>query len=1065
MTKNKKILIVEDSSTQAIQLQYLLEKHGFETVIAANGRIGLALAREEKPALIISDVVMPELDGYGLCRELKNDEKLKEIPFMLVTSLADSEDVVKGLECGADNFIRKPYEENYLIYRIEYLLMNMTLRENQRMRMGVEISLNGRKHFITAERQQILDLLISTYEQAMHINEELKVRENELARSNHVLNGLYRIAEGLNEAGSVQAVAEMALERALELSFVKAGWIFLLDGSSSFRLAASCKMLGESLSGECICQKRFLSGEMDRSGGIVECERLGRMNGTARFHASIPLAVGEKRIGLMNLIGKGEGGFDDAELRVLQNIGDQVSVALERARLHDHMEKLVEERTAELRAEISERMRIEGEQKRLLAIIEATPDFVGTADLEGRPLYINRAGLEMLGEDAPESIFDVDPQWAAAKVREEGIPAALREGSWSGETAFLKDGREIPLSQVIISHKGGDDVEYLSTVARDISKFKEQEVRIGRLNRVHAVLSGINNTIVRIRDRKELLERSCSLAVEQGKFALAWIGMVSDSGIETASMAGMTMDAELLENGTLITKALLEQSALVCNDISLDSGFSVRNMNEGSIALFPLRVNAQAVGIFLLYTREKNFFDKDEMALLLEVAGDISFGLDHIAKEDRLNYLAFYDMLTGLPNRDLIFDRLNQMLDSEDQVAVLVMDIERFRGINETLGRHAGDSLLKLVATRLSDNTSDKSHLARISGDSFCLVLRDFRNEADVVHFIEKKIMGPLSQPFQVGGIDLRVSFRFGIAMYPANGQDAETLFRNAEAAVKKTKISGERHLFYTPEFNERVAEKLTIENKLRLALERDEFVLNYQPKVDLATGRISSLEALLLWQDPEKGIISPASFIPVLEETGLILEVGRWALSRSAEDSRAFGCNGTKPPRIAVNVSALQLRQKDFVGMLNDALGESANGFDLEITESLVMQDIEANIGKLSLARKMGLEVAVDDFGTGYSSLSYIARLPVNALKIDRSFIVNMTRNSDDLSIVSTIIALAHSLGMKVISEGVETREQAVLLKLLRCDEIQGYLFSPAVPPETITRYLCDGKRLDLDG
>ncbi|NNM82517.1 MAG: EAL domain-containing protein [Burkholderiales bacterium] len=196
-----------------------------------------------------------------------------------------------------------------------------------------------------------------------------------------------------------------------------------------------------------------------------------------------------------------------------------------------------------------------------------------------------------------------------------------------------------------------------------------------------------------------------------------------------------------------------------------------------------------------------------------------------------------------------------------------------------------------------------------------------------------------------------------------------------------------------------------------------------------------------------------------------MILEVGRWALSRSAEDSRAFGCNGTKPPRIAVNVSALQLRQKDFVGMLNDALGESANGFDLEITESLVMQDIEANIGKLSLARKMGLEVAVDAFGTGYSSLSYIARLPVNALKIDRSFIVNMTRNSDDLSIVSTIIALAHSLGMKVIAEGVETREQAVLLKLLRCDEIQGYLFSPAVPPETITRYLCDGKRLDLDG
>ena len=322
MTRNAKILIVEDSSTQAIQLQYLLEKHGYASSIAANGKIGLMAVKEEKPSLVISDVVMPELDGYGLCRELKNDERTKNIPFMLVTSLSDSEDVVKGLECGADNFIRKPYDENYLISRIEYLLMNMTLRENQRVRMGVEISLNGKTHFITAERQQILDLLISTYEQAMHINEELKVRENELARSNQILNGLYRIAEGLNEAASGKEVAEIALQRAIELSFVRAGWIFLLDGSRSFRVAASCKMREESLAGECICQKRFLSGEIDSVNCVFECERLAGMDGVAHFHASIPLAVGEKRIGLMNLVGKGEGGFDGEELKVLQNIGD-----------------------------------------------------------------------------------------------------------------------------------------------------------------------------------------------------------------------------------------------------------------------------------------------------------------------------------------------------------------------------------------------------------------------------------------------------------------------------------------------------------------------------------------------------------------------------------------------------------------------------------------------------------------------------------------------------------------------------------------------------------------------
>ena len=344
------ILIAEDSSTQAEQLKHTLEEHGYTVTVTANGRQALAAAHKRKPTLIVSDIVMPELDGYGLCKAVKSDDRLKDVPIVLLTTLADSLDVIRGLECGADNFIRKPYEGNYLLSRIDYLLMNMELRKSQKMQMGVEINLNGQRHFITAERQQILDLLISTYEQATHINKELKAREGELAHSNQVLNGLYRISEGLNHATSEREAAELALERALELPGIHAGWISLREGESGFRLAAARNLppaleAPGALEGECLCRRRLLSGELDSATNIIECERLGKAKGDTRglrYHAAIPLWIGDQTVGLMNLAGPQEGLFTDEDLMVLCGVGNQVAVALERARLHEHLEQLLE---------------------------------------------------------------------------------------------------------------------------------------------------------------------------------------------------------------------------------------------------------------------------------------------------------------------------------------------------------------------------------------------------------------------------------------------------------------------------------------------------------------------------------------------------------------------------------------------------------------------------------------------------------------------------------------------------------------------------------------------------
>jgi len=1088
------ILIAEDSATQREKLKHLLEQHGHSVAAVPNGREALALIRRRRPSLVISDILMPELDGYGLCKAVKSDAKLKDVPVMLVTTLSDPEDVIRGLECGADNFIRKPYDGHYLLSRIDYLLMNLEVRKNQKMQMGVEISLGGHKHFITAERQQILDLLISTYEQATFLNAELKTREQDLSHSNDVLNGLYQIADGLNRAVTEKDVANMALERALTLPGIQAGWITLYERGTGHRLLAARNLPPAlegpgAMEGDCACRRKLESGELDDVTNIQECERLSRAKGDTRglrYHASVPLWRGDQTVGVMNLVGPEKGLFNEAELKVLYGVGNQVAVALERARLHEHLEQLVQERTAALTAEIAERKRVQEEQARLVAIIEATPDFVATGDLDGRALYINQAGLRMLGYEPGQDISALrvgegQPEWAAKLALEQGIPQAIEHGTWSGETAFLRrDGREIPVSQVIIAHKGPDGaVAYLSTIARDITRRKEYEDKIARLNRIYSVLSGINTAIVRVHDRDELFAEACRIAVEHGKFRMAWIGLLDPATLDVMPVAKAGHDDGYLDQIKLTAKegvpgncnmtaaAIHKKEPVVCNDVATGEEMEQWRMpalqrNYRSVAVFPLVVQGSSRGVFVLYASEPGFFDKQEMKLLIEMAGDIAFALDHIEKEEKLNYLAYYDAVTGLPNRALFHDRLEQRVSAarrdEQTFSVIVLDVERLRVINDTLGRQAGDDLLRGVSQRLGNALDETDILANLGGDNFAIATRRLADQSKVAYFLEQILLQVLSQPFEVGGQELRVSAKAGIALYPADGNDTDAIFRNAEAALQDAKKHGHQYEFYAPQMNAKVAEKLTLENKLRRALEQDQFVLYYQPKFALATGQVSGLEALIRWNDPAAGLIPPGKFIPILEETGMILEVGKWALKRAIGDFLKFQADGLNLPRIAVNVSSLQLRRKDFVADLRKAIeegGGSADCLELEITESLVMENIGENIPKLKAIREFGTTIAIDDFGTGYSSLSYIARLPINALKIDRSFIVDMPNSPDAMSIVQSIMSLAHSLRLKVVAEGVDAEEQVKLLRLLRCDEVQGFHFSRPLSLEQTLQFL----------
>jgi predicted signal transduction protein with EAL and GGDEF domain len=365
-----------------------------------------------------------------------------------------------------------------------------------------------------------------------------------------------------------------------------------------------------------------------------------------------------------------------------------------------------------------------------------------------------------------------------------------------------------------------------------------------------------------------------------------------------------------------------------------------------------------------------------------------------------------------------------------------------------------------MVAQRLQESFHGRDYVARLGGNSFGVTARGMRDTNAVLHLVEDQVDGCFREPFEVEGSELRASVRVGIALSPGDGADAESLFRNAEAALARARKSSDRVLFYAPEMNARAAAQLKVEGALRRAILAEQFVLHYQPRVELASRRICGLEALIRWAHPERGLVPPGEFIPVLESTGLILEVGRWALKRAAYDHASWRTAGLNAPRVAVNVSVIQLRQKDFVEEVMAAIPEAGGCreyMDIEITESMLMEDFEGSIAKLKAIRAMGLHIAMDDFGTGHSSLSYLAKLPLDSLKIDRSFITLMPKNPEQMAIVSSIISLGKTLNLKVVAEGVENEEQANLLRLLRCDEAQGYLFSKPVPPEDLEKLLQD--------
>ena len=430
--------------------------------------------------------------------------------------------------------------------------------------------------------------------------------------------------------------------------------------------------------------------------------------------------------------------------------------------------------------------------------------------------------------------------------------------------------------------------------------------------------------------------------------------------------------------------------------------------------------------------------------------------------EQQIQFLAHYDALTKLPNRTLFGDRIQQALAaakrSDKKVALLFLDLDRFKSINDSLGHLAGDLLLQSVANRLKSCVREMDTVCRQGGDEFMVLLTEIDKAEDAAH-IAMKIVNAMSNAHLVEDTRLIVTFSIGISIYPDDAVDSQLMIKNADAAMYHAKEKGRNNYqFFTPDMNAEASERMVLESDLRHAVQQNEFVLHYQPQIDNNNGKIIGMEALIRWQQPDKGLISPAKFIPIAEYCGLINSIGEWVLKTACNQNKKWQDEGLLKVPVAVNISALQFHQKNFKESIAHALSESGlepRYLELEITEGVTVKDIESTVRLLNELKLMGVLISIDDFGTGYSSLSYLKRFPIDKLKVDQSFVRDISTDADDAAIVQTIISMGHGLRLKVIAEGVETAEQLAFLKERQCDEIQGYYFSKPLTADDFSKYV----------
>ncbi|HYD57459.1 MAG TPA: EAL domain-containing protein [Burkholderiales bacterium] len=717
------------------------------------------------------------------------------------------------------------------------------------------------------------------------------------------------------------------------------------------------------------------------------------------------------------------------------------------------------------------------------AAMDASPDLFYLVDMEAmRFLYVNQTACRF-EKCTREEHLRMQP-WDAERITREqleGIYAQARDRVGepvSNEYIVSKDGErgwfEVQRRAIRVGERW-----LLVASAREITQRKLAEQAAVRHSRMYAALSATNEAIMRSKSPEELYQRVCDGAVHGGRFIntavllpgeRGAVKIVAVSGAAEKALRGarISVDADTPEGGGLVGTAFRSGQPSISNDYLADRRLQpwhaeARAAGIRAGAALPLLRAGCVAGVLLFYSAERRAFDEGIVGLLSRMADNIAFALDHFehererkAAEARAQYLATHDALTGLPNRTLFKDLVEREVETARRYgrrfSVLFIDLDRFKFINDTLGHAAGDTLLREMSVRFRAALRSSDIVARLGGDEF-VVLAHETDEPGQGSAVARKLLAAAIRPVEIAGQDCRVTASVGICRFPDDAQDEPSLMKHADMAMYLAKQEGKNtYQAYSRGMTTPSLEKMAVETHLRRALERGELALHYQAKKDLQSGAITGVEALLRWTSAELGAIAPAQFIPVAEETGLIIPIGKWVLQTACAQNAAWQRQGLRPVCMAVNLSPRQFTDPDLLADIEAALRDTGMApalLELEITEGMVMHDAGRAVELLGAIKRLGVRLAIDDFGTGYSSLAQLKRFPIDTLKVDRSFIREIPRDAEDRAITDAIIAMGRTLSLTVVAEGVETEAQQTYLREHLCDEMQGYFFSKPLPAE----------------
>lgn len=658
------------------------------------------------------------------------------------------------------------------------------------------------------------------------------------------------------------------------------------------------------------------------------------------------------------------------------------------------------------------------------------------------------------------------------------------------EQFIRRDGALLPVSVVatplIVHGENRGSVMLFSDITEELA----QKAQILRLNKLYEALSKTNHAIVHCKQRGALFEEIVNIVVRYAGFSSAFIGMMRPDTIEVLAVAGTipVCAGQVLnivggESGDTceLARTIFNGQPHIClqrctfYEVSGGKACAAGGGDETSLGVYPLRCDGRVIAALVLHAEHKDAFDPQQTALLEEMVEDVSFALDtilhaeqHQRTHEELQQLSNYDPLTGLPNRTLLRDRIEQLITAADKndstLGLLLVGLDRFKTINNSFGHAVGDRVLREAARRLQGELPHGATLARPGNDEFLLLVPD-AVVSEVAHLAGRLMSCIAENLIEVAGQAITVTACVGISVWPSDAADGESLLKHAYSALNRAKQGDvNSYQFFTADMTERSIERLTLENELRQALERQQFVLYYQPKIDLQSGAIAGCEALVRWQHPERGLVPPNLFIPIMEETGLIGKLGSWVLHEACRQAVLWHGQGLSDLVMAVNISPLQLKNRWLPSEVADVLrgtGLRPDLLELEITESSAMQDIAATMTLIADLKQLGLQIAIDDFGTGYSSLAYLKRLAADTLKIDRSFVCDLPDDKEDAAIAEAIMALAKTLHMRVVAEGVETIEQLAFLRSCGCQYVQGYYYAKPLPADEFLRFAAAQKRL----